>query len=291
MHARRYLTIVRAQERPFRFVFARLLRKTGLCRIFTIQQGGYQLRFHPSNLAEQLWVKPWSRKDALEFFRAYLKPGDKVIDVGANIGDTVLTASISVASEGWVWAIEPHPRTFRFLKANLALNHVTNVEAINHAAGDMSGAVGFSDDRRDDMNRVGGGTLSVPVHPLDELVPCRDTIALLKVDVEGYEKQVFSGARRLLRTTRCLHFEISRTHFSWFGYQVRDLLQLLKSEGFHLFRISSNGLAGIDIGYDTDVVENLVGLKDPADFRERTGWTIDSWTSSRNTGPFRSQQH
>src|SRR5882724_12110661 len=123
MQATRYLTIVRAQQRPFRFVLARLLTKTGLCRLFTIQQRGYHLRFTPSNLAEQLWVKPWSREDALEFFRVYLRPGDKVIDVGANIGDTVLTASISVGSAGCVWAIEPHPQTFRFLKANLALNH------------------------------------------------------------------------------------------------------------------------------------------------------------------------
>ena len=276
MHGRRYLAIIRAQERPFRFVFARFLTKSGLCRIFTIQQRGYRLRFNPSNLAEQLWVKPWSRNDALEFFRAYLKPGDRVIDVGANIGDTVLTASTCVGSEGLVWAIEPHPRTFRFLRANLALNRVKNVEAINRAAGDVSGAVGFTDDRRDDMNRVGDGTLRVPIGPLDELIPWRGAISLLKVDVEGYEKPVFAGAKVLLQTTRCLYFEIGRTHFSWFGYQVRDLLQLLKSEGFQLFRIPSNGcLAGIDVGYDTDVVENVVGLKDPAAFSERTSWTIE----------------
>jgi hypothetical protein len=125
------------------------------------------------------------------------------------------------------------------------------------------------------MNRVGDGALIVPIRPLDDLVRCRDSISLLKVDVEGYEKQVFTGARVLLQTTRCLYFEIGRTHFSWFGYHIRDLLQLLISEGFQLFRIPSNGcLAGIDVGYDTDVVENLVGLKDLDEFRERTGWTI-----------------
>ena len=276
-HVKRYLKIIRAQERPIRFMVARLLTKSGLCRMLYIQQRGYYLRFHPANLAEQLWVKPWSRQDALEFFCVYLKPGDKVIDVGSNIGDTVLTAWRCVGSEGWVWAVEPHPRTFGFLKANLALNHVTNVEAINCAAGDSSGTIRFTDDRRDDMNRVGDGMLTVPVCPLDQLVACRDTISLLKVDVEGYEKQVFTGAKALLQKTRCLYFEIGRTHFSWFGYQIRDLLQLLESESFQLFRVSSNGcLAAIDVGYDTDVVENLVGLKDPAAFRERTGWIIES---------------
>ncbi len=240
-----------------------------------IQQRGYRLHFHPSNLAEQLWLEPRWREDALDFFRAYLKPGDKVIDVGANIGDTVLTASTCVGSDGRVWAVEPHPRTFRFLTANLKLNHVKNVERINYAAGESSGEVVFTDNRRDDMNKVGNGTLTVHVRPIDELVAYRDTIALLKVDVEGYEKLVFAGAKMILEKTCCLHFEVGQTHFSWFGYEIRDLLQLVESKGFQLFRIPSNGcLEGIDNNYNTDVVENLVGLRRPSDFRERTGWLI-----------------
>jgi FkbM family methyltransferase len=262
------------QKRPFRFLLARLLVKSGLCRLLIIQQRGYRLRFYPSNLTEQLWIEPQLREADLNLFRLYLKPGDKVIDVGANIGDISLTASVCVGVDGRVWAIEPHPRIFHFLKANLALNYASNVEALNFAAGETSGDVTFTNDRRDDMNRIGDGTLKVSLRRLDELVDCRDSIALLKVDVEGYEKQVFLGAKLILQHTNCVYFEIGPRPLE-FGYSNSDLLQLLESEGFQLFRISSIGqLSKIQASYDNDVMENLVALKRPTEFSDRTGWTV-----------------
>lgn len=271
----RYFRILRAQRRPIRFLLARGLATSGLCRFLTIKQRGYRLRFHRSNLSEQLWLDSASRADALEFFRAYLKPGDNVIDVGANIGDTALTASLCVGPTGHVWSVEPHPRTFRFLETNLKLNRVTNVQVLNFAVGETLGEVTFTDDRRDDMNRVGAGAFRVPIRRLDDLVACRDPIALLKVDVEGYEKPVFAGAPGILENTHCLHFEVSRAHFSWFGYEISDLLQLLESSGFNLFRLESNGsLQTINARFETDAVENLIGLRSAAEFVERTGWKI-----------------
>ena len=256
-------------------MLARILVKSGLCRLFTIEQNGYRLRFHPSNLSEQLWIAPETRIEALAFFYAYLKPGDRVLDIGANIGDTVLTAAIQVGPEGQVWAVEPHPRTYQFLVSNLELNHIRNVETLNCAVGETSGEVVFADDRRDDMNRVGIGTLTVPLARLDDLVKCRDSIALLKVDVEGYEKPVIDGASEILANTCSIHFEVSRRHFSWFGYSIRDLLGSLRSNGFRLFSLRTNGhLEEIDTDYETEEVENLVGLKDPADFVARTGWAL-----------------
>lgn len=68
-----YLAILRKQEKPLRFLTGRLLVATGLCRLFVIQQTGYQLHFHPANLACQLWINPHQREDALVFFRDYLK--------------------------------------------------------------------------------------------------------------------------------------------------------------------------------------------------------------------------
>jgi len=275
MQAIRYINILRHHQRPLRFLLARILVKSGLCRLFTIEQNGYRLRFHPSNLSEQLWISPETRIEALAFFYAYLKPGDRVIDVGANIGDTVLTSAIQVGPTGRVWAVEPHPRTRRFLVSNLEFNQIFNVETIGSAAGETSGEVTFADDRRDDMNRVGVGTLTVPVERLDDLVKCRDSIALLKVDVEGYEKPVFDGALEIVDKTQSIHFEVSERHFSWFGYQIGDLLRLLKSKGFLLFTLRSSGcLQEIDSDYETQEVENLVGLKDLADFEARTGWVV-----------------
>jgi hypothetical protein len=74
----------------------------------------------------------------------------------------------------------------------------------------------------------------------------------------------WAGGRILLTVAVRPLFEIGRRHVSWVGYQVRDLLELVKAEGFQVSRIPSDGcMAGIDSG----VVEKLVGLSDPSGFR------------------------
>jgi len=250
---------------------------TGTCRFLTIQQAGYRLRFHPSNISSQLWIDPDQRSADLQFLNDYLEPGDVMVDVGANIGETVLTAAIRVGSSGRVIGIEPHPRTFRFLADNLRLNGVANVDLINRAVGAVSGVVQFSDDRRDDMNRVGGGDIQVPVETLDSLVPAGAAIALLKVDVEGYERFVFEGAPEVLARTACVFFEVSGPHFATFGYRTADVLDLLLASGFHLFRVAgARALRAIGRDFDTAALENLVALRDLDEVRRRTGWTVES---------------
>jgi FkbM family methyltransferase len=247
---------------------------TGACRLFTIRQRGFAVRFHPANLSSQLWIDPHGRDEALSFFRDYLKPGDRVIDVGANIGDTVLAASVQAGPSGHVVGIEPHPRTFRFLQENIALNGVRNVELINVAAGSAPGTAQFSDDRRDDMNRIDGGSLQVEVQRLDDLIRNTDPVALLKVDVEGYEKRVFEGGANVLKRTRCVHFEVSTLHFPRFGYTTRDLLMLLQDAGFGLFRLAApRQFTPITVDFETEPFESLVALRDADEFARRTGWS------------------
>ena len=60
------------------------------------------------------------------------------VDVGANIGTTTLAAADAVGADGTVIAFEPHPRTFRDLADNVALNHalVQRISLIAAAVGD-----------------------------------------------------------------------------------------------------------------------------------------------------------
>ena len=266
--------VIRRHPRPWRFVSARLLMATGLCRLCTIAMPGFSVRFHPANLPSQLWIDPHGRDQALAFFSDYVKSGDVVVDVGANIGDTVLAASARAGSSGRVFGLEPHPRTFRFLADNVALNRVTNVELLNVAAGAAAGHARFSDDRRDDMNRIDGGSLEVPVTRLDDVIHGASPIALLKADVEGYEKYVFEGAPATLARTRVVHFEVSSRHFARFGYNTADLLTLISAAGFALFRISGpREISAVSVTFDTERFENLLAIRDVGDFLQRTGWS------------------
>jgi len=149
------------------------------------------------------------------------------------------------------------------------------VETINIALGKHISEIAITNDRRDDMNRVGTGSLTVKMDCLDNIILDSENIALLKVDVEGYEKFVFEGAKKILNNTNCVYFEISKTHFSWFEYKIYDLLELLLDEGFNLFRMHENGyISEIDSNYETDSVEDIIGIKDVEDFLNRTKLTI-----------------
>jgi len=122
------------------------------------------------------------------------------------------------------------------------------------------------------MNRIDGG-LQVPVKRLDDLVAGAEPIALLKVDVEGYEKQVFEGAPAVLKRTRCVHLEVSTLHFPRFGYTTRDLLKLVRDAGFALFRLAPRQFMPITVDFETAPFENLVAVPDADEFARRTGWS------------------
>lgn len=269
-----YLHVVKTNPRPVRFLLGRALVVTGLSKHFLIEQsGGYKLRFFPSNLSEQLWSNPTLREEPLAFFRAYLRPGEVVVDVGANIGDTSIVCAGSVNPGGMVYAFEPHPRVFAWLRENLDLNRVDNVRAANLALGESEGSVDFSDDRRDDMNHVlsaGAGTLRVPVKTLDSALPPLGEVRLLKVDVEGFELFVLRGARQVLQKTKAVHVEVGEAHFEHYGYRLADVLGILIESGFSLYRFASDReLVPIDAQFRPLKVENVVGARDPDDLRAR----------------------
>jgi FkbM family methyltransferase len=272
----RYIRIALQNKRPVRFLAGRALVTSGLCRFLTIPQQGYRLRFYPSNLSEQLWSDRTWRDADLNFMRAYLRPGDHVIDVGANVGDTALTAALAVGAAGRVWAVEPHPRTFSFLKGNIALNDKSAiVTAVNAAAAEADGTLSFSDDRRDDMNRVGQPGVAVAARRLDDMIAYRGPVDLMKIDVEGYELPALKGAPTLLGKTQCAYVEVSEAHFRRFGYGVRDVLSLLEASGFALLRPDGERrLRRIGSDHEIAGVQNIVAARDMKRLAARSGWSF-----------------
>jgi FkbM family methyltransferase len=118
-------------------------------------------------------------------------------DVGANIGlYSVLASGVRGAKSV---AMEPVPTTVEALRLNTAINGLSGlVDILEIGIGAEPGELDFSTDE-DGSNHVvqDGSGCRVPVLPLDEVFGVRTPI-LLKVDVEGFETNVFKGAQRLL---------------------------------------------------------------------------------------------
>lgn len=141
--------------------------------------------------------------ESMTFFAHVLRPGDTLLDVGANIGTySVLAAGVAGCR---VVSMEPVPGTYALLVSNLRRNSLLSlVQPMNVAASDRAGTVRMTHGE-DSTNHVlaatEAGGIEVPTARLDDLVTI-DGPAFMKLDVEGHEQHVLAGATRLLRDPR-----------------------------------------------------------------------------------------
>lgn len=150
-------------------------------------------------------------EDEPEFNRLdqWVKPGDWVLDVGANVGNYAARLSELVEGAGRVLAFEPVPETFELLAANVGRFPIGNVTLFNVAASDRFGVRGM---RMPSLDTGGsnpymahltddGTGISVLCLPVDSL-DIQQPIRLIKIDVEGHELAAVRGMRRLLERDR-----------------------------------------------------------------------------------------
>ena len=144
-----------------------------------------------------------------QLLRSFLEPGDVFVDVGANVGYYSVIAGGAVGKEGHVFAFEPNPRVRARLERNVALNQLLGVVEVRpEAASFADGIVHLvdpEDSRNDGLSSVdtrphaqGLEVLAVRLDGIPEL--SRRPPALLKIDVEGGEPDVFRGASGLLES-------------------------------------------------------------------------------------------
>ena len=135
-----------------------------------------------------------------------LEGGEIVFDVGAYCGLSTLVFSRSVGPEGHVYAIEPDPKSFAVLQENLKTNDASNVTARQVAISDHIGFVPFVSEWNIGSGVAGiastrESTGIIPCLRLQDVIP-GTRIDALKIDAEGSEVAILSGALDWLRDTR-----------------------------------------------------------------------------------------
>ena len=186
------------------------------------------VRFHYGDQKIFLELRPDTQDEPMagaEVFTDYyfkygkleIKPGDTVIDLGANIGSFTVLAGIKGAKK--IVAVEPHPDTIELLKKNIETNSSFFTEPVTLFEGAVmgngeskaplyicndpcgSGSHTLSLDVTD--NPEGFKHIEVKVTSLDELI--KNTIGdegmidFLKLDIEGAEYEVLMTCHSLPR--------------------------------------------------------------------------------------------
>lgn len=264
----------------WRRLFAELLLQTGTTTLFSIKRQGYTLTYFPTALSTTLFVNRHDFVNDEIFLAKYLLPGDVVVDVGSNIGTHTLAAATRVGERGLVIAIEPHPRTFSYLEHNVRRNGVHHVVLMNLALGNRDSLVGFSDRYEDNENLVmesQTAPITVPMRQLDSIEPAPGrSIALLKIDVEGFELPILQGASQTLTRVQAILYEACDAHFARFGYRFAQLLQWLENCGFTSYHLEVRRGHLVPVQREGSLPGccNLLALRDPAGFCTRTGFTL-----------------
>ena len=154
----------------------------------------------------------------LQFVQHFLSEGQRVIDVGANVGYLTIPMGLKVGVTGCVIACEPEPENLNRLRMNVSRNDLRNVDIRPTAVGNHDGetSLRLGDDSAyhttaspSDLLAITaahetGRQVRVPVIRLDTLWEDLGTpsIDLIKIDVEGTELDVLRGSVRLLHKER-----------------------------------------------------------------------------------------
>ena len=178
----------------------------------------------------------------------HILPNTDVLDIGANIGfHSVLFASL--VQQGQVLAVEPTSSALERLTRNLARNKATDKVQVHHGA--VSNTAGTVDIKvipgREEFSTLGEMSHQavageewqvekVACDTLDALVQ-RYGLApkFIKVDVEGFEHQVFSSGAHTLSTHRPIILaELSNVMLQKNGSSAAKVIEMLQSANYDI---------------------------------------------------------
>lgn len=216
----------------------------------------------------------------LRAIEALVRPGEVVVDVGAYRGVYTLKLARQVDPGGWVWAVEPMPDSLRALRRRwdpkFGRSPAKRVGILPFAASDHSGSAelrvpvvnGHAVPARSSLSKLEVACRVVPIElrPLDDMVtPMNSSITFMKIDAEGHEHEVLSGASRILRYDRPNIFvEIEQRHRD---SPVHDTFDLLRDAGYEGYFVLDDRLHPLS-GFDLDIHQ-------PAHLRAPGRWEGD----------------
>lgn len=207
----------------------------------------------------------------VDTMRRLLRPGDTFFDVGANVGYLSAIAAGFVGTSGKVHAFEPAPEHFVRLKRLAQLNPQYTIIANGCAAGESeTQATIYVTHEAGQSTLVGlykcpreiSRAEKVRVIRLDSYIAQVgiDRVALIKIDVEGYELPVLKGLEGYFRAGRRppIICEVAPPAYPLLGKTVSELARYMSRFGYVAFDVA-DGATPVDV-CSIDCVDDVLFL-------------------------------
>lgn len=173
-----------------------------------------------------------------------------VFDVGANIGQSA-DAFLTQFPQAKIWCFEPSRQTCEQLTARFAQEPRVVVERL--AVSSSKGTAALAQTSQTTMFHVARplgelprsikvtGSETVETWTIDEFCAARgiDRIDFLKIDTEGHELEVISGAKRMLAEGRikCIQCECGLHPENLYHCSLEKIKPALEASGYRLFGV------------------------------------------------------
>lgn len=208
--------------------------------------------------------------DETALLERVLEPGDVFVDAGANIGYFSAVAASLVGPTGQVHAFEPVPEYWSRARALQEANPEYAIHVHREALGEREGTAEIRVTRE---RNIGWNTLvpelmaagevraahTVRVRRLDEYLEGQgiSDVALLKVDVEGFELPVLRGMTQHFERTDnrpIILCEVAPAAYPLLGQRMIDLFGLLAGYGYVSMDLALGPIGPDDIRETTNVL-------------------------------------
>ena len=185
-----------------------------------------------------------------DVFARILRPGDCMLDVGANIGIYTVFAAKLVGLTGQVHAFEASADILPELETNVGLNRLDNVHIHRQAVTDQCGTVTFSQATTENTGLSSirpladrtAAVAEVPAITLDSLLPDLPAVRLVKIDVEGAELLVLRGMSQLIERDRPdILLELTDEFLRELDADAGQVCDFLKEAGYEIHRVATRG--------------------------------------------------
>lgn len=226
-------------------------------------------------------------REELAFVQSVLRPGQNVLDIGANIGFFALHMAAAVGGTGCVHAFEPIPENLELLRRSVAENGFEDRIVIEPAG------IGERSEERQfviiDASNT-GGTYLAPAgesvahgHELRraELVtldehPIRRPVHFIKIDIEGAEPLAFRGGREILSADRPIILsEINPSQLERVaGMSPNQFIAQMESYGYRCRLLEAARPGRILTGLEGAKIASVVFLPDDHSAPKRQGTDV-----------------